>query len=161
MRKTDKPDSSNRELAERIFFRIYQCDNLIHRTASRALEDFDISSHQWIVIGSLAHPDAETGMTVGELARLLRVSRQSLTATLLRLEKRDLIVRVVSDGDARARQVQLTTSGSELYKNIQSTVNKYYVSALDSFSFDDHVTTVHFLNRLLTSLSEKEFKKDD
>lgn len=154
MLKTKNTDTRNRELAERIFFRIYQCDNLIHRTASRALESFDISSHQWIVIGSLAHPDVESGLTVGELARLLRVSRQSLTATLLRLENRDLIARVVSEGDARARHVQLTNTGAELYKDIQSTVNTYYFKALDGFSFDDHVATVHFLNRLLESLSE-------
>jgi DNA-binding MarR family transcriptional regulator len=149
-----KKSSSSREMAERIILRIYQCDNLVHRTAAKALEEFNLSSQQWMILGSLGQPDTTEGLTVGDLADLLRVSRQSLTATLSRLETRNLIERTVCSGDARARRVQLTREGAKIYKDLQGIVNEYYVHALDGFSFDDHVNILHYFNRLLSSLSK-------
>lgn len=54
------------ELANRIFFRLYQCANMLHKTGSRAVEQLGLTTQQWAVLGALSRPEAERGMGVGE-----------------------------------------------------------------------------------------------
>ena len=61
------------ELANRIFFKLYQCANMLHKTGSRAVQDEGLTTQQWAVLGALSRPEAAQGMGVGELARYLMV----------------------------------------------------------------------------------------
>lgn len=75
------PDSkaqiARMELANRLFFRLYQCANLLHKTGSRAVESEGLTTQQWAVLGALSREEAQQGMGVNELARYLLVSRQT------------------------------------------------------------------------------------
>ena len=42
------------DLANRLFFRLYQSANLMHKTGTKALDDMNITTQQWAVIGALA-----------------------------------------------------------------------------------------------------------
>lgn len=147
---------TKRDIAERIFFRSFQCDSLIKKTASQAIQEFGLSSHQWIVLGALSYPEAGQGNTVGDLAQLLRVSRQSLTPTISRLEADGYIERVRSELDARAKVVRLTPAGADLWEATQASMGEFFDQALQGFSFDDLVTALHIFNRLLENLTSYE-----
>jgi DNA-binding MarR family transcriptional regulator len=75
------------ELANRIFFKLYQCANMLHKTGSRAVQDEGLTTQQWAVLGALSRPEAQKGMGVGELARYLMVSRQNLSGLITRMTR--------------------------------------------------------------------------
>jgi hypothetical protein len=74
-------------MANRLFFRLYQCANMLHKTGSRAIEEHGLTTQQWAVMGALSRPAAVHGMSVGDLARYLMVSRQNLSGVIGRMER--------------------------------------------------------------------------
>src|SRR5438034_4321378 len=101
----DSVNVARMELANRLFFRLYQCANMLHKTGSRAVEDLGLTTQQWAVLGALSRPGAEGGMSVGDLARYLLVSRQNLSGLISRME-RDGHLCIVQDGrDRRSRLI--------------------------------------------------------
>ncbi len=141
------------ELSNRIFFRLYQCANLMHKTGTRAVADKGVTTQQWAVLGALSREGAATGMAVGELAQYLKVSRQNLAGLLTRLEAQGYIARLSDRSDRRARSVRLTAAGRTLWDDhLTPRIFTYYEAALSGFSIDDQVETLHFFNKLLDNL---------
>lgn len=141
------------ELANRLFFRLYQCANMLHKTGSRAVEAEGLTTQQWAVLGALSRPEAEHGMSVGDLARYLMVSRQNLSGLISRME-RDGHLSIAADGrDRRSRLVTMTESGRELWIH-QATpkIHGYYEQVLEDFSIDDVTHTLHYLLKLLDNM---------
>src|SRR5690606_22285213 len=99
------------ELANRLFFRLYQCANLMHKTGSRAIESEGLTTQQWAVLGALSRPGVEEGMSVNDLARYLMVSRQNLSGVIGRLERDGHLCRAHDDRVRRSRLIRLTASG--------------------------------------------------
>ncbi|MBZ0215113.1 MAG: MarR family transcriptional regulator, partial [Fimbriimonadaceae bacterium] len=138
------------ELANRLFFRLYQCANQLHKTGTKALEAHGITTQQWAVLGALSRPTAAKGITVGALAKYLMVSRQNITGVLARLEKRGYLERLNDANDGRARLIRLTPGGRALWdQQITPLIFDFYENALDKISTDDQVTILHYLNRLI------------
>jgi len=83
------------DVANRVFFRLYQASNLMHKQGTRYVGKFGTTTQQWAVLGALARPLVrDSGMTIKELIEFLELSRQNLTAVLDRLEGRRWIKRV-------------------------------------------------------------------
>ena len=61
--------SARMELANRLFFRLYQCTNMLHKTGSRAVEAEGLTTQQWAVLGALSRQEAQGGVSIGDLAR--------------------------------------------------------------------------------------------
>lgn len=141
------------ELANRLFFRLYQCANMLHKTGSRAVEDLGLTTQQWAVLGALSRPEAQEGMSVGDLARYLMVSRQNLSGLISRME-RDGHVSSAPDGrDRRSRLITMTASGKKVW-NVEAIpkINHYYEQALTDFSVGDLTHTLHYLLKLLDNM---------
>jgi hypothetical protein len=49
--------------ADRLFFRLYHCANMLHKTGSRAVEADGLTTQQWAVLGALSREKAEGGMS--------------------------------------------------------------------------------------------------
>jgi DNA-binding MarR family transcriptional regulator len=148
-------ESAKLELANRLFFRLYQCANMLHKTGSRAVEDEGLTTQQWAVLGALSRPEAERGMSVGDLARYLMVSRQNLSGLVSRME-RDGHVRAGADGrDRRSRLITMTEPGRKLWTQ-QATpkIHGYYEEVLKDFSVDDVTHTLHYLLKLLDNMKK-------
>lgn len=159
----DMNRSARVEMANRIFFRLYQCANLLHKTGTRAVEDDGLTTQQWAVLGALSRPSTiSQGMAVGELARYLMVSRQNLSGVLARLE-RDGRLRSLPDGeDRRSRRVTLTAEGRRLWQvDAQARIQAYYEQALDGFSLNDMTHTLHYLLRMLENFKTLEAGRPD
>lgn len=141
------------ELANRLFFRLYQCANLMHKTGSRAVGSEGLTTQQWAVLGALSREEAQRGMSVNELARYLMVSRQNLTGVIGRMA-RDGHLRVETDeNDRRARLVKMTDSGRHVWVHkALPKIHAYYEQALDEFSMGDLTHTLHYLMKLLENM---------
>ena len=125
---------------------------MMHKTGARALEAEGVTTQQWAVLGALSRPQAESGMSVGELATFLLVSRQNLSGVVARLEGFGYVERVKDQSDGRARSVYLTLAGKALSRRITPVIHGYYGDALDGFGFDDRVDLLHHLNALLSNM---------
>ena len=148
-------ESTRMDLANRVFFRLYQCANMLHKTGSRAVEAEGLTTQQWAVLGALSRPQAQGGMSIGDLARYLMVSRQNLAGLISRME-RDGHISTAPDGrDRRSRLVTITKSGYQVW-NVKALpkIHGYYEEALDGFSTNDLTHTLHYLLKLLDNMKQ-------
>ncbi len=148
-------EKARMELANRIFFRLYQCANMLHKTGSRAVQDEGLTTQQWAVLGALSRQEAAQGMGVGELARYLMVSRQNLSGLLTRMG-RDGHIQIDPDKrDGRARVVVMTASGRRVWvEQAQPKIRAYYGRALEDFSVGDMAHTLDYLMKLLHNMGQ-------
>ena len=149
----EKPNSAKLELANRLFFRLYQCANMLHKTGSRAVEQEGLTTQQWAVLGALSRPVAAQGMPVGELARYLMVTRQNLTGLISRMTRDGHVLQEADPRDKRAKLVKMTERGRQVWlHDAQPKIAQYYDEALDGFSTNDLAHTLHYLLKLLENM---------
>lgn len=149
----DSVNVARMELANRLFFRLYQCANMLHKTGTRAVEDLGLTTQQWAVLGALSRPEAEGGMSVGDLARYLLVSRQNLSGLISRMERDGHLSSDPDGRDRRSRLITMTESGHEVWNNQAiPKINDYYEQALTDFSVSDMTHTLHYLLKLLDNM---------
>ncbi|CAN0628204.1 Transcriptional activatory protein BadR [Burkholderia multivorans] len=156
VKATEKQASSAKlELANRLFFRLYQCANMLHKTGTRAVEDEGLTTQQWAVLGALSRDEAAQGMGVGDLARYLMVSRQNLSGLLSRMERDGHIMTEPDGKDRRARLVKMSESGRTLWiQQATPKIHRYYETVLEDFSVDDVTHTLHYLLKLLDNMKQ-------
>ena len=141
-------------VANRLFFRLYQCSNLLHKNGTRHMEAFGTTTQQWAVLGALTRPLVrENGMTVKDLIAFLMLSRQNLTAVLDRLEARGWIARVSDPEDGRNRLIRLTAEGNQVWEAMQGPIEGFYSGALAGFSEAEQVQFYQLLDRLRNGLN--------
>jgi DNA-binding MarR family transcriptional regulator len=157
MKKSDKEprsrDAAKMELANRLFFRLYQCANMLHKTGSRAVEAEGLTTQQWAVLGALSRDKAHAGMGIGELAKYLMVSRQNLAGLVSRME-RDGHITIASDTrDRRSRIVTMTESGRHVWQVLAlPKIRAYYEEVLSDFSINDTTHALHYLLKILENM---------
>jgi len=164
-KKPKKNDAAKMELANRLFFRLYQCANMLHKTGSRAIEAEGLTTQQWAVLGALSRDEAHPGMGIGELARYLMVSRQNLAGLISRME-RDGHLSIASDTrDRRSRIVTMTKSGRHVWQVLaQPKIRAYYEEILADFSINDAAHALHYLVKILENmkrLDNEQLKSQD
>ena len=143
------------DIANRLFFRLYQASNLMHTAGTSAVSTVGVTSQQWAVLGARSRSQAKAdGLSVKQLMDYLMVSRQSLTAILDRLEAIDLVERVQAKGDKRLRQVRLTTKGARMWKELLPSIQGFYDAALADFSLEESYLLMRLLDRLTLGLAK-------
>ena len=151
----DISDMGRMEQANRLFFRLYQCANMLHKTGTKAVESEGLTTQQWAVLGALSRPQVDAGMKLGDLARYLMVSRQNLAGVIGRLEKAGHLTSAADPSDRRSRLIQMTDNGREVWLNFAlPKIRDYYELALKDFSTNDIVHTVHYLLKLLDNMKQ-------
>jgi DNA-binding MarR family transcriptional regulator len=142
------------ELANRLFFRLYQCVNILHKTGSKALEPEGLTTQRWAVMGALSRPEVGEGMAVGDLARYLRVSRQSLAGVIGPLVDDELVVSRRGDADRRSRQYTLTAHGRRHWESrAVPRIERFYRDATAGMSVEDMSHALHYVVRLLENMT--------
>lgn len=142
-------------LANRLFFRLYQCANMLHKTGSRAVEAEGLTTQQWAVLGALSREEAGEGMGVGELARYLKVSRQNLSGLIGRMERDGRVQSLPDARDRRARIISMTPEGRQLWQaQALPKIHAYYGQVLEGFSINDVTHSLHYLLQLLENMEQ-------
>ncbi len=150
------------ELANRLFFRLYQCANLLHKTGSRAVESEGLTTQQWAVLGALSRPETEGGISVGDLARYLMVSRQNLAGVISRMERDGHIGVAPDERDRRSRLIRMTAHGRKVWlQQALPKIEAYYQQALNEFSVGDITHTLHYLLKLLDNMKQLDNGTED
>ncbi|HRO59411.1 MAG TPA: MarR family transcriptional regulator [Burkholderiaceae bacterium] len=141
------------ELANRLFFRLYQCANMLHKTGTRAVEAEGLTTQQWAVLGALSRPGAQAGMSVGDLARYLMVSRQNLSGLIGRMERDGHVASAPDGRDRRSRLITMTPHGRTVWNELaQPKIHAYYEQVLADFSINDTVHLLHYLLKMLANM---------
>ena len=161
-KKAAEANPARLELANRLFFRLYQCANMLHKTGSRAVEAEGLTTQQWAVLGALSRQEAQRGMSIGDLARYLMVSRQNLAGLIGRME-RDGHVSIAADpDDRRSRIVTMTTSGRQVWQVLaQPKIRAYYEQVLADFSVNDIAHALHYLLKMLEAMQRLDHGAPD
>ena len=151
------PSASSREakieLANRLFFRLYQCANMLHKTGSRAVEAEGLTTQQWAVLGALSREKAQGGMSIGDLAKYLMVSRQNLSGLIGRMERDGHVAIAPDEQDRRSRVVTMTTSGRHVWQaQALPKIRAYYEEILVDFSVNDASHMLHYLLKMLENM---------
>ena len=142
------------ELANRLFFRLYQCANMLHKTGTRAVEAEGLTTQRWAVLGALSRPEVSDGMAVGDLTRYLKVSRQSLAGMVGRLEHDGLVVSQQDPHDRRSRRYRLTPAGRQRWQErTLPRIERFYDDAVAGLSIEDMSHALHYLVRLLDNMT--------
>jgi len=142
------------DLANRLFFRLYQCSNLLHKNGTRHISGFGTTTQQWAVLGALARPLVrERGMSVKDLITFLMLSRQNLSMVLDRLEARDWVERVKDPEDGRSRLIRLTKAGNLLWEGMRVPIEGFYSGVLGEFEDAELRQFYLLLDRLKTGLN--------
>lgn len=154
MKNPKSPSSEAKlELANRLFFRLYQCANMLHKTGSRAIEEEGLTTQQWAVLGALSREPVRGGMSMGDLARYLMVSRQNLSGLISRMERDGHVAIAPSEHDRRSRVVTMTTSGAHVWEALaQPKIRAYYEEILGDFSVNDLTHALHYLLKILENM---------
>ena len=144
--KKSRMDPKRFEVANRIFFRLYQAQNLVHKNGTRFMIELGSTTQQWAVLGALARPPVcEAGMTVKDLIEYLLLSRQNLTAVIDRLEERGWVERVKDDDDGRSRRIRLTREGNKIWARMLPIIDDFYSAALAGLDDKERVELYRLL----------------
>jgi DNA-binding MarR family transcriptional regulator len=147
-------DPARFDVANRLFFRLYQASNLMHKNGTRAVSAFGSTTQQWAVLGALARPRVRReGMTVKELIAFLMLSRQNLAAVLDRLEGRGWIEKVKDAADGRSRRSRLTPKGVAVWDEMLVAIGDFYEAALAGLTAEEQLMLYRLLDRLKDGLA--------
>jgi len=139
-------------LSNRLLFRMFKTTNVLHTAGTKWTSDRNLTTQQWSVIGALSRAGYENGMGVGELSGFLQVTRQNLSGLLNRLEKQGITQRVPDRSDGRARLVQLTERGWEIWNALVPVISSFYGRALEGFTSEEIVQFLFFIDKLQANL---------
>jgi DNA-binding MarR family transcriptional regulator len=147
------PARTKIDLANRLFFRLYQCANMLHKTGTRAVQAEGLSTQQWAVLGALSRTNAQNGMSIGDLAQYLMVSRQNLAGLVGRMERDGHVAIVQDERDRRSRLVTMTETGRHVWQALaQPKIHDYYEKVLADFSVNDTAHVLHYLLKILDNM---------
>ena len=150
------------ELANRLFFRLYQCANMLHKTGSRAVAAEGLTTQQWAVLGALSREKTQGGMSIGDLARYLMVSRQNLSGVIGRMERDGHVCIAADENDRRSRLISMTTAGRRLWTTqTLPKIHGYYAAVLDDFSVGDINHALHYMMKLLDNMQRVDTEQLD
>ena len=155
-------DNTRAAMANRLFFRLYQCANMLHKTGTRAIEEEGLTTQQWAVLGALSRPQAGGAMKLGELARYLMVSRQNLAGVIGRLERDGRVESTPDPQDGRSRLIRMTAGGRQVWqRKALPKIRGFYEQALEGFSVNDMVHTVHYLLKMLENMQKIDMPDEE
>ena len=126
---------------------------MLHKTGSRAVEEEGLTTQQWAVLGALSREKSADGMSIGDLARYLMVSRQNLSGLISRMERDGHVVVAASGKDRRSRVVTMSDSGRHVWQSLAlPKIHAYYEEILADFSVNDVTHTLHYLLKILENM---------
>ena len=96
---------------------INELQTKLETSLDKALERFDVSAAQYVVVSALANGRAETA---AQLCKEISYSPGAMTRMLNRLEAKNLICRTLQEDNLRARKLTLTDTGKQLYPKLKS-----------------------------------------
>ena len=118
------------ETSELLLHQLFQTVRIISKGLNKYLESHGIYSSEWSIITTLRENGS---MTQGALASYLNIEPPAVSKSLVKLEKKGLIVRVPGE-DKREKQVTLTKEAVEKYQLWEEIVGHHRQAILADLS---------------------------
>ena len=117
------------DLANQLCFSIYNANRLFNKFYVEALSPFKLTYAQYLVLMALWEHDDQS---LHELGRILRLSSNTLTPLLRRMEAAGWLQRERPAGDRRQLVIHLTTQGktqrSDIETAIATCISRYHLT---------------------------------
>lgn len=138
----------------RAWLGLLRCFSSIDRVLMRRfLEKFNSSLPRYDVLTALAL--SPNGMTMGELASSLMVSKGNITGVVNRLKQGGLVTKATSRSDRRIQSVTLTARGRELWDAMHADYDQTISEILSGQSPKDLNVLTQMLENTRAAVNEK------
>ena len=110
-----------------------------------SINNLDLTKEQMIVLKKLHIKD---GLNQNELANLTLRNKSSLTRLLVKMEKKNYIIRSQCECDKRINQVYLTTLGKETFKKTRPVIKKMMATVEKNISEKEKKQFISILQKI-------------
>ncbi|AKP67858.1 MarR family winged helix-turn-helix transcriptional regulator [Companilactobacillus ginsenosidimutans] len=103
---------------------IKQAGNVMARDADKYAQTMDLTGMQMSIIDYISNHENDSNIFQKNIENEFNIRRPSATSALKLMEKRDLLVRVPMENDARLKRIILTPKARKLSKSINDYFSK-------------------------------------
>lgn len=96
----------------------------------------------------------ESGLTQNELAQKINVAKASMTTSLRRMEKNQLISRQRCESDGRCNLIYITDKGVEAINNCEKEIDKIKHALFDGLDHEEILALNQIMTKMLKGLEQ-------
>ncbi len=131
-------------------FLLWQTTMIWQRLIKRALETYDISHSQFVIMATLLWFELnDFQMTQVQIINWTKLDKMTVSKALKKLSKLGLVDRIENEADTRAKTVTLTTSGKSLTNQLVPIVEQIDTDFFAKISSSDQQGLVKLLRNLI------------
>jgi DNA-binding MarR family transcriptional regulator len=109
----------------------------------------------WWTLGNI-HTRGKSGISQGELARIMNVKKAMMGAMIDQLEQAGLVQRETDPVDRRVKKIMVTPKGEKLSQDLMEVVNEMAPRFNAGISDEDLDTTIRTLLRMRSNILAEE-----
>lgn len=133
-------------------FLLWKVTTLWQREIKKALEPFHVSHAQFVLLASLLWFDGKRKtLSQVELVDSTKLDKMTISASLKKLVKEELVLRTENQEDTRAKDVSLTRKGKALAKKLVPIVGKVDRRFFAALNQDEAKTLRELFKKTLTN----------
>lgn len=130
-----------------------QTARMHHRRTHCRMNDYGLGEGQPRILWILSQED---GLSQAEVGRRAKLEPATVTATLARLEKRELVERLPDPDDRRVLRCWMTPAGWRLHRTLEGLHRRVDAEAFAGFSEDERDRLAGYLQRVKENLERAE-----
>jgi DNA-binding MarR family transcriptional regulator len=143
-------------VVEGIVDRITGLSRRLHREMDETLQEFDLNSGEWKVLGALWRRGAPHRASPGELAKVEELSTGAMTNRLDRLEEAGHVRRLPDPKDRRAVQIELTDKGRRTWEKAVAAASKKEAVVTSALTDREKQQLTNLLRKLMLEYEKRE-----
>jgi DNA-binding MarR family transcriptional regulator len=137
----------------RAWLALLRCYSRIERELMQSIaQKYDSSLPRYDVLTALAM--SEGGLTMGELATILKVSKGNITGVIRRLKSDDLVKKVTSREDRRVQSVTISPQGVRMWEEMHEDYDRIITELLSGRSVRQLQALIQTLERTIKSVND-------
>jgi DNA-binding MarR family transcriptional regulator len=137
----------------RAWLALLRCFSRIERELMQFIaQKYDSSLPRYDVLTALAM--SENGLTMGELATVLEVSKGNITGVVRRLKSDGLVKKVTSREDRRVQSVTISRQGRRLWEEMHEDYDRIIAELLSGQSDQQLQSLIRTLERTIKSVDD-------
>ena len=137
---------------------IKNLNNIVHRNFANlnsvSLLDEMTGSNRYILSFLCEHCDEL--ITQKKIEEMLGITRSTASTVLSRMEKNDLIQRIILPNDSRVKQIVITEKGKEIVSSVHQEICEFEEKLRKGFSEEELKQFSDFLKRIKNNIKEEK-----
>ncbi len=140
------------KLIEKIERDLRMSDFIIRKKGRTILKDYDISPAQFRTLQVIINHNDE--MNLSELSEKMDMACSTVTETLKRMEKLELVKREKDEKDARFIKISALPKGHDIINNVIQIRREYLQEVLRALTREEHESLAKNLEKLVVELQK-------